>query len=42
LTERGVPWTTLTGSPDERLRQAVAVCDDLLARHFQFSDPLTA
>ncbi len=42
LADRGVPWVKLTGSRDERLADAVAVCDDLLVRHFQFSDPLTA
>jgi NadR type nicotinamide-nucleotide adenylyltransferase len=42
LADRGVPWVKLTGSRDERLAEAVAVCDDLLARHFRFSDPLSA
>jgi HTH-type transcriptional repressor of NAD biosynthesis genes len=42
LADRGVPWVKLTGSRDERLVEAVAVCDDLLSRHFRFSDPLTA
>jgi NadR type nicotinamide-nucleotide adenylyltransferase len=41
LAKREVPWVRLTGSHEERLRQAVAVCDDLLARHFRFSDPLS-
>lgn len=42
LAERGVPWVKLTGSRDQRLADAVAACDDLVARHFRFSDPLTA
>ena len=42
LADRGVPWVKLTGSPAERLAAAVAVCDDLVARHFRFGDPLTA
>jgi hypothetical protein len=42
LAARGVPWVKLTGSHPARLRAAVAVCDDVLARHFQFNDPLTA
>ncbi len=42
LAERGVPWRKLTGDRDERLRQAVGACDDLLTRHFRFNDPLTA
>jgi HTH-type transcriptional repressor of NAD biosynthesis genes len=42
LAEWGVPWVKVTGSPPERLAAAVAVCDDLVARHFRFGDPLTA
>jgi HTH-type transcriptional regulator, transcriptional repressor of NAD biosynthesis genes len=42
LAARGVPWVKLTGAHPARLRAAVAGCDDLLARHFQFNDPLTA
>jgi NadR type nicotinamide-nucleotide adenylyltransferase len=42
LDRRGVPWHKLTGTPDERLRTAVARCDELLSSHFLFNDPLTA
>jgi nicotinamide riboside kinase len=42
LAGRGVPWVMLTGDREERLRTAVAACDDLLTRHFRFSDPLRA
>jgi HTH-type transcriptional regulator, transcriptional repressor of NAD biosynthesis genes len=42
LAARGVPWVKLTGAREHRLRQAIAVCDDLVARHFRFSDPLPA
>lgn len=38
----GMPWVKITGDRDQRLRQAVTACDDLLARHFRFKDPLTA
>jgi nicotinamide riboside kinase len=42
LIEREVPWVKVTGDPGTRLRQAVSVCDELLAWHFRFNDPLTA
>ncbi|WP_243866649.1 AAA family ATPase [Actinophytocola oryzae] len=42
LAARGVPWVKVSGTAEGRLSQAVTVCDDLLARHFRFSDPLTA
>jgi HTH-type transcriptional regulator, transcriptional repressor of NAD biosynthesis genes len=42
LAARGVPWLKVTGTREERLSAAVAACDDLLTRHFRFSDPLTA
>lgn len=42
LDRRGVPWHKLTGPPDERLRAAVGICDELLRRHFRFNAPLTA
>lgn len=38
---RGVPWVKL-GTHEERLGQAVAVCDELVTRHFRFGVPLTA
>jgi nicotinamide riboside kinase len=40
LADRGVPWHLVTGTPDERLADAVRVCDDAMARHFRFADPL--
>lgn len=40
LTERGVPWTRLTGSREDRLRQAVEACETLLGKHFSYADPL--
>jgi HTH-type transcriptional regulator, transcriptional repressor of NAD biosynthesis genes len=42
LAARDVPWVKLTGTRAARLSQAVAVCDDLLANHFRFGEPLTA
>ena len=42
LAARGVPWVKVTGSHEDRLSRAVAVCDELVARHFRFGDPLTA
>jgi HTH-type transcriptional repressor of NAD biosynthesis genes len=32
----------VTGSREERLAAAVGACEDLLSRHFRFSEPLTA
>ncbi|MFD0200584.1 MULTISPECIES: AAA family ATPase [Saccharothrix] len=40
LTARGVPWRLVTGSPDERLRQALAASEEAVAAHFRFADPL--
>lgn len=40
LAARGVPWRLVTGSPDQRLRQALAACEEAVARHFRFADPL--
>jgi HTH-type transcriptional regulator, transcriptional repressor of NAD biosynthesis genes len=40
LTARGVPWTRLTGSHQNRLHQAIEACETLLARHFRYTDPL--
>jgi nicotinamide riboside kinase len=40
LDERGVPWVRLTGDPGERLAQAVQACDELVSRHFRYTDPL--
>jgi NadR type nicotinamide-nucleotide adenylyltransferase len=42
LAARGVPWMKIGGTRDDRLTAAVAACDDLLAGHFRFSEPLTA
>jgi HTH-type transcriptional repressor of NAD biosynthesis genes len=42
LDARGVPWVKLSGTRADRLRTAVTACEDLLAGHFRFSDPLTA
>lgn len=40
LAERGVPWVRLTGSREERLARAVEACDDVIADHFRYTDPL--
>ncbi|WP_309113392.1 AAA family ATPase [Saccharothrix sp.] len=40
LAARGVPWVKVTGSPEARLRQALAACAPVLADHFPFADPL--
>jgi HTH-type transcriptional regulator, transcriptional repressor of NAD biosynthesis genes len=40
LSERGVPWELLTGSPEHRLRRAIRACEKMLAAHFQFATPL--
>ncbi|MDQ3578893.1 MAG: AAA family ATPase [Actinomycetota bacterium] len=40
LRDRGVPWVLLTGHHEHRLRQAIRVCDEMLARHFTYADPL--
>jgi HTH-type transcriptional regulator, transcriptional repressor of NAD biosynthesis genes len=40
LARRGVPWRLVTGSPEERLRQALAACEEAVAAHFRFTDPL--
>lgn len=40
LSARDVPWRLVTGSPDQRLRQALAACEEAVARHFRFTDPL--
>lgn len=39
LGSRGVPWVQVTGSPEERLRQAVEACEGVLARHFRYAPP---
>ncbi|TWP52352.1 AAA family ATPase [Lentzea tibetensis] len=39
LDELGVPWVRMTGSFDERLARAVAVCEELLDRHFRYAPP---
>ena len=41
LAAQGVRSLVLTGSYPERLRAAVAVCDDLLARGWSFAAPLS-
>jgi NadR type nicotinamide-nucleotide adenylyltransferase len=40
LAARGVPWRLVTGPPDQRLRQALEACEEAVARHFRFADPL--
>nr|WP_042197143.1 AAA family ATPase [Kibdelosporangium sp. MJ126-NF4]CEL22773.1 Nicotinamide-nucleotide adenylyltransferase, NadR family / Ribosylnicotinamide kinase [Kibdelosporangium sp. MJ126-NF4]CTQ89913.1 Nicotinamide-nucleotide adenylyltransferase, NadR family (EC 2.7.7.1) / Ribosylnicotinamide kinase (EC 2.7.1.22) [Kibdelosporangium sp. MJ126-NF4] len=40
LRERGVPWVRLTGSRSERLARAVEACEDMVTRHFRYTDPL--
>ncbi|NUT48414.1 MAG: AAA family ATPase, partial [Saccharothrix sp.] len=40
LDARGVPWRLITGSRDERLRQALAAVEEAVAAHFRFGDPL--
>ena len=42
LAERGVPWRLVTGTPEERLAQAVAAVAEALAGHFRFADPKEA
>lgn len=41
LATQTAPWLTLTGGYPERLRAAVAACDDLLARGWSFTPPLS-
>ncbi|XVS66704.1 AAA family ATPase [Actinosynnema sp. CA-299493] len=41
LARRGVPWRLVTGSPDQRLRQALAACEEAVAAHFRFAEPLS-
>ncbi|MGM1061184.1 AAA family ATPase [Saccharothrix sp. Mg75] len=40
LAARGVPWRLVTGSPEQRLRQALDACEEAVAQHFRFTDPL--
>lgn len=40
LAAQGIPWIEVTGARDERLRQAIAAVDDLLARGWGLADPL--
>ncbi|TCO49841.1 AAA family ATPase [Actinocrispum wychmicini] len=40
LTERGVPWTRLTGSRQNRLHQAIEACESLMDSHFRYTAPL--
>ncbi|MCX9191436.1 transcriptional regulator [Carbonactinospora thermoautotrophica] len=40
LDKRGMPYVELTGSHEERLRTAIAAVDELLARGWEFADPL--
>lgn len=40
LDERGVEWLRLTGTRQERLDQAIRACEETLARHFRYTDPL--
>ncbi|MDU0294595.1 AAA family ATPase [Saccharothrix longispora] len=40
LAARGVPWRSVTGTPDQRLRQALEACEEAVARHFRFTHPL--
>lgn len=40
VTESGVPWIEVTGSPDERLHAALARIEELLDQSWQFADPL--
>jgi NadR type nicotinamide-nucleotide adenylyltransferase len=40
LRERGVPWVLLSGSREHRLRRAIRACDEILERHFRYTDPL--
>ncbi|PRY40817.1 AAA family ATPase [Umezawaea tangerina] len=40
LAARGVPWRLVTGTPGERLAQALAVTTEVLAGHFRYSKPL--
>ncbi|MFT7838657.1 AAA family ATPase [Saccharothrix sp. BKS2] len=40
LAARGVPWRLVTGPPDQRLRQALESCEEAVAGHFRFTDPL--
>ena len=42
LRARGVPWALVAGNRAHRLRQAVRLCDKLLADRFRFADPLHA
>jgi HTH-type transcriptional repressor of NAD biosynthesis genes len=42
LEETGRPWTALRGSRSERLAQALAAIDRLIARGWPFTAPLTA
>lgn len=40
LAAQGIPWIEVAGSRDERLGQAIAAVDDLLARGWGLADPL--
>jgi HTH-type transcriptional regulator, transcriptional repressor of NAD biosynthesis genes len=40
LHERGVAWVRLTGSREQRLDQAIQVCEAMLSGHFRYADPL--
>lgn len=42
LNERGVPWVRLTGTPEQRLAQAIEAVTGVLASHFRYADPLVA
>ncbi|AGZ38753.1 AAA family ATPase [Actinoplanes friuliensis] len=41
LAAQGVPWRVLTGSYGDRLRAAVAACDEVLASGWSFAPPLS-
>jgi HTH-type transcriptional repressor of NAD biosynthesis genes len=39
LASRGLPWLEVRGGEHDRLRQALAAVDELLAEGWQLADP---